>query len=234
MHPALSALENLQGAGTVTSALHYRIRSCQILVTGKQQKRPRGPKTRTRSGSGRPVDLLLLMDSGIQRSRSTEAPYRSICRQERRRWIRFCLDLRLARFCEAAKRYWAWVCLRYAPRPAPVWGRLASRPQLVFPADLAPRCLRLGLPTPPPAFLPCWPLLSAQQPKVVPCGGQVHLGGSRRARVVFCQLRTCDVRLRVACRGVCVSACPWRLPAGPTAQPVPQGNQTGQSPLGKR
>ena len=44
------------------------------------------------------MDLLLLMDSGIQRSRSTEAPYRSICRQERCRWIRFCLDRRLARF----------------------------------------------------------------------------------------------------------------------------------------
>jgi hypothetical protein len=34
-------MEDLQGAATVTSALHYRIRSCQILVTGKQQK-PRG------------------------------------------------------------------------------------------------------------------------------------------------------------------------------------------------
>jgi hypothetical protein len=44
-------MENLQGAGTVTSALHYRIRSCQILVTGKQQKRM-GAKTRARSGSG--------------------------------------------------------------------------------------------------------------------------------------------------------------------------------------
>ena len=44
------------------------------------------------------MDLLLLMDSGIQRSRSTEASYRSICRQERCRWIRFCLDRRLARF----------------------------------------------------------------------------------------------------------------------------------------
>ena len=44
-------MENLQGAATITSALHYRIRSCQILVTGKQQK-PIGGKTRTRSGSG--------------------------------------------------------------------------------------------------------------------------------------------------------------------------------------
>jgi hypothetical protein len=44
-------MENLQGAATITSALHYRIRSCQILVTGKQQKRM-GAKTRTRSGSG--------------------------------------------------------------------------------------------------------------------------------------------------------------------------------------
>ena len=43
-------MENLQGAATITSALHYRIRSCQILLTGKQQKRM-GPKTRTRSGS---------------------------------------------------------------------------------------------------------------------------------------------------------------------------------------
>jgi hypothetical protein len=48
--PAFSAMENLQGAATITSALHYRIRSCQILVTGKQQKRM-GAKTRTRSGS---------------------------------------------------------------------------------------------------------------------------------------------------------------------------------------
>ena len=38
----------------------------------------------------------------------------------------------------------------------------------------------------PHSYLACWPLLSAQQPKVVPCGGQVHLGGSRRARIVFC------------------------------------------------
>ena len=44
-------MENLQGAATITSALHYRIRSCQILVTGKQRQETRD-KTRTRSGSG--------------------------------------------------------------------------------------------------------------------------------------------------------------------------------------
>jgi hypothetical protein len=44
-------LDNLQGAAAITSALHYRIRSCQILVPGKQQKTT-GPKTRARSGSG--------------------------------------------------------------------------------------------------------------------------------------------------------------------------------------
>jgi hypothetical protein len=48
-------MENLQGAGTITSALHYRIRSWQILVTGEQQK-PLGGNTRTRSGSGRQKD----------------------------------------------------------------------------------------------------------------------------------------------------------------------------------
>jgi hypothetical protein len=51
-------MEDLQGAGTVTSALHYRIRSCQILVTGKQQE-PRGDKTRTRSGSAASASSLL-------------------------------------------------------------------------------------------------------------------------------------------------------------------------------
>jgi hypothetical protein len=45
-------MEDLQGAAAITSALHYRIRSFQIPVTGKQQKQ-KGGKTRTRSGSGR-------------------------------------------------------------------------------------------------------------------------------------------------------------------------------------
>jgi hypothetical protein len=48
--PSAQRYGELLGAGTVTSALYYRIRSCQGLVTGKQQKQ-KGDKTRTRSGS---------------------------------------------------------------------------------------------------------------------------------------------------------------------------------------
>jgi hypothetical protein len=48
--PAFSAMANSWEQELYLSALHYRIRSCQILVTGKQQKQ-KGDKTRTRSGS---------------------------------------------------------------------------------------------------------------------------------------------------------------------------------------
>jgi hypothetical protein len=132
------------------------------------------------------VDLLLLMDLA---SNAVEAQGHPIDRSAVKSDVvgsDFAWTVASPVSCSAARRYWAWVCLRYAPRAAPAWGRLASRAQLVFPADLTPRCLRLGPPTPPLAFLPCWSLLSAQQPQVVPYGGHVHLGGSRRARIVFC------------------------------------------------
>jgi hypothetical protein len=53
--PAFSAMENSwEQELPLQLCILPRIRSCQILVTGKQQK-PRGPKTRTRSGSGKLV-----------------------------------------------------------------------------------------------------------------------------------------------------------------------------------
>jgi hypothetical protein len=161
----------------------------------------------------------------------TQSKHRGILsavNQERCRWIRFCLlDRRLPRVLLCGEgRCWSWARLRYAPGPAHAWGRLAARPQLVFPVDLAPaRCLRPGPPTPPPAFLPCWSL-----PRV-----HFHRRRSRRYRSpvrrpsaswwqpegAHCLLIAPGLRCGagcVACR-VCVSACPWRLPADPTATP---------------
>ena len=95
-----------------------------------------------RHGFGRPVDLLLMMDSGIQRSRSTEASYRSICRQERCRWIGFCLDCRLARFLLSSSEVpglggasiWPASCSRVGPPRRPTSRSIPRGPRPALPA----------------------------------------------------------------------------------------------------
>jgi hypothetical protein len=130
------------------------------------------------------------------------------------------LDRRLARSCSAARRYWAWVCIRYAPRITPAWGRLASRPQVVSPADLAPRCLRLGLPDPTARI----PALLAAVIGAAAEGGPVRRPSAswwQPGEGAHCLLLAPNLRrgtAYVACR-VCASACPWRLPADPTGTP---------------
>ena len=74
---------------------------------------------------------------------------------------------------------------RSARKRCPRGFRPWSRAQLLLPANLAVRRCRPGLPTPLAALPPRWPLPSAQQPEITTCGGQVHLGGSWRALIVF-------------------------------------------------
>jgi hypothetical protein len=183
----------------------------------------------------------------IQRSRSTEASYRS----------------RSAVKSAVVGSDFAWTVaspVSCSQRGGPGPGRVSDMARGLAPRGGAPppdlekysprtspraACARARRPHRPHSYLACWPLLSAQQPKVVPCGGQVHLGGSRRAEGAHCILLAASsepamqdcvcglvaCRVRVPVPGV-RECMPMATTGRRSTQPVPQGNQTGQSPLG--